>query len=237
MVRRISTIMVIAAAVLPATSLAQRGSLYTCSYRVGLPRSPRSTIYTTNILPMTGSYQDIVKAWTDYVTKSYGPLNGSAECYSGEQPSIGQGKTMQLEIWGKHIETGWQYSTGMTAMPSKQGAIYGWCSSGDFGGEKTLYETPVFEIPLSDAKATTSPVEVTYVNYLISKKYNRYAFGQWYSKSVACSHSYVSREDAEASRVKAEAQAKAAGKAVVQTGWIYARNATTPASDAATNSH
>jgi hypothetical protein len=233
MPRRFSLLVVIAALACACPSLlhAQRGSLYMCSFRTGLPRSPRASIYTTEILPMKAAYADITRAWTDYVKAKIDPnVGGSAECYSGDQPSIGQTRASQLEIWGagKHIDTGWEYSAGMTATPSKPGAVYAWCNSGTFAGEKTVYDTPVFEISMGDARSTTSPAENAFAKYLISKGVNKYPFQQWYSMSVGCPHSYDSRTIAEEARAKAESQWRGLGKSVVQTAWSLPFNANAP---------
>jgi hypothetical protein len=123
----------------------------------------------------------------------------------------------------------------MTAMASKPGAVYAWCSSGTFGGEKTVYDTQVFEIGMGDAQSTLSPVETAFTNYLISKKLNKYIFQQWYSKSVGCPHGYDSKTLAEEARVKFENQWKSQGKSVVATGWIYPKNLIN--NTAAPNSH
>jgi hypothetical protein len=122
------------------------------------------------------------------------------------------------------VATGWRYTTAMTAAPSKPGAVYAWCNSGTFGGDKTVYDTQVFEIGMGDARSTQSPVTTAFTNYLISKKLNKYIFQEWFSRSVACVHTYDSRTMAEEARAKAESQWKSQGKSVVGTDWIYPKN-------------
>jgi hypothetical protein len=228
----------IAAASTPTTSSAQKGSMYWCRATKGIPRSRMATIYTTEILPVNGvQYADLIRAWTDYIKTTDVDASYSADCFTGDQPSIGQSRSGILETWaaGKSIESGWQYSAKMTATPSKPGAVYAWCSSGTFAGDKTVYDTGVFEIGMGDATSTLSPVENAYTKYLISRKLNKYIFQEWYSRSVACPHHYDSRTIAEEARVKAEAQWKAKGVSVVATDWIYPKNLINNA--ARTNSH
>jgi hypothetical protein len=228
---------------LPAAANAQKGSSYMCDYKKGLPRSPRATFYSTEILPMNGAaYADISRAWFEYIKANYEPDAAAsiAECFQGDQPAIGQSRSFLMSVWSaaKQVQTGWSYKSGMTATPSKPGAVYAFCMSGSFGGDKTVYETPVFEIPDADAHSTTSPVEVTFTKYMIKKGLNKYPFQQWYSMSVGCPHSFDSKTIAEERRIKAENDYKKLGKSLVQTGWVYARNADTPAANAGPrNSH
>jgi len=227
MLRRSTIMLVVALAVLPSIAYSQKGSLYMCRATRGIPRSPRSTVYTTEILPVNGvAYADILRAWQDYMKKTDENASYAAECFTGDQPLMSQSVANGLAPWqgAKMVATGWKYGAGMTATPSKPGAVYAWCNSGTFGGDKTVYDTQVFEIGTGDAASTQSPVETAFTNYLISKKQNKYIFSQWFSKSVACPHSYGSRTLAEEARVKFENQSKAGGISVVATGWIYPRN-------------
>jgi hypothetical protein len=217
----------------PRAAHAQKGGSYMCDYKKGLPRSARATFYSTEILPMNGAaYADVLRAWAEYIKANYEP-DGSdrmADCFTGDQPGIGQTRASEMAVWSaaKQVATGWQYKASLTATPSKPGAVYAYCASGTFAGAKTVYETPVFEIPREDALSTNSPVEVTFAKYMIKKGWNKYPFIQWYSMSVGCPHTFDSKTIAEENRVRAESDLKKHGRSVVQTGWIYARNSDTP---------
>ncbi len=222
--RRIAIAFAAPLLLLPSITLAQKGSLYYCQARKGLPGSPRATVYSTEILPINGAaYVDVIRAWQEYMKKTDLDASYDASCFTGDQPLFGQSVANGLAPWraASKVVTGWKYDAAMTATPSKRGAVYAWCNSGTFGGERTVYDTEVFEIGVGDAQSTQYPVETAFANYLISRKQNKYIFQQWISHSLACPHSYDSRTIAGEARAKAEAAWKTRGTAVIATGWIY----------------
>ena len=226
---KLRMLLVLATFALPNVASAQ-GQYYYCAQRVGIPRARNSSYFVTRIYPVgSAAITDITSAWKKYSAEQQNPEVSSAECYTNTESNLSSARASQGQIWGagKVVESDWQYSASMTGAPSKPGAVYAFCLSGDFAGN-TVYETPVFEIPRSDAMMNNSPVEVTYVKYLIRKYSLKENFINWYSRSVGCPHSWDSREAAMRGLANDEAQLRKQKKSIVQTGWVYARNADTP---------
>jgi hypothetical protein len=211
----------------------QAGSHYVCVTSKGVPKSRVGVLYVTSAVPVAGSVGDLQAAWLDYAVKNLDPnaVAGIATCFIGTESNVSASRDAKVAVWrgSKIVDVDWKYVTSMTPMPSKPGAVYAWCSSGTFGGEKTVYESPVFEIPLADAQSTGSPVETAFANYMISKGLNKHIFQEWYSRSVGCPHSWVTRAAAEESRIKFEAEGRRQGRTVIQTGWVYVSHNTAPA--------
>lgn len=232
----VAGIIALAAAAVCAQPLhAQAGSYYSCLTTKGVPRSRVGVLYITPVTGVSGSVDDLMSAWEKYAVANLDPNSGPgiASCFVGTESNVSASRNAKIAVWrGSTItDVNWKYATSMTALPSKPGVVYSFCSSGTFVSDKTVYETGVFEIPREDAMSTTSPVEVTFTNYLIKEKKPGKPFSQWYSMSVACPHSFATREEAQQRHDKAAADFRSAGKSVVALNWVYARNADTPAAN------
>ncbi|HEX6573876.1 MAG TPA: hypothetical protein VF042_02805, partial [Gemmatimonadaceae bacterium] len=201
----------------------------------GVPKSRVGVLYVTQAVPLVGSVNDMQAAWLAYAIKNLDPnaVQGIATCYVGTESNVSASRDAKIAVWrgSQIVDVDWKYTTGMTAIPSKPGAVYAFCNSGTFASDKTVYDTGVFEIPRDDAMSTNSPVEVTFANYLIKEKKTSQPFSQWYSKSVACPHSFATREQAQQQHDKMEGEYRKLGKSVVPLAWTYARNADTPAAN------
>ena len=230
---RIAVAAIIALVVMCAHPLrAQSGSHYVCYTSTGIPKSRVGVLYVTRVAPVSGADADLRAAWDKYAVANLDPNAGgiAASCIIGTESNASASRDSKVAVWrgSKIVDVDWKYSTSMTALPSKPGAVYSFCSSGTFVSDKTVYDTGVFEIPREDAMSTSSPVEVTFTNYLIKQQHAGRPFSEWYSKSVACPHSFENREAAQLRHDKMEAAFRASGKSVVATNWTYARNADTP---------
>ena len=231
---RIAVIGVIAlGAVLCARPLhGQSGSHYVCYTSKGVPKSRVGILYVTPVTPASGSQDDLRAAWEAYAAANLDPNagRGIASCFIGTESNVSSSRDAKTAVWrgSKIVDVDWKYSTSMTALPSKPGAVYAFCSSGTFVSDKTVYDTDVFEIPREDAMSTSSPVEVTFANYLIKQQHAGRPLSDWWQRSVGCPHSFETREKAKEQHDRMEAAARASGKSVVPTGWTYARNADTP---------
>ena len=212
---------------------------YACIYRSGLPLSPRSQVFATQTSPLNSDVEDLNTAWKAFADAQYPGVNGEPICYTGTQANVDASRAALKQKYrnGKITDVDWVYRSSMTAQPSKPGAAYAFCSSGEYAGN-TVYETPVFEIPMDDARSSNSPVEVTYLKYLEAHYKKTAPYNDWRSYSLGCPHSAGNRTATEAHRLKFEQQMKAAGKNIVQTNWIYKRTADTPpANPRPTNIH
>jgi hypothetical protein len=213
----------------------QAESHYVCLTTKGIPKSRVGVLYITPVTAVSGTVADLRAAWEKYAVSNIDPNSGPgiASCFIGSESNVSVSRDSKIAVWqGSTItNVNWKYSPSMTAMPSKPGAVYSFCNSGTFVSDKTVYETGVFEIPREDAMSTNSPVEVTFASYLIKQKRSGYPLSQWYSKSVACPHTFETREQAQTQHDKAAAAFRSSGMSVVATNWVYARNADTPAAN------
>ena len=219
-----------------ASSAQETGRSYYCQAETGysqgrLPGPPKQrAIYLTAIHPVGGNaFADINEAWIAFAKASFDPY-ARMYCNISSAEGITAMRTNSAIGYKPNeiIESKWEYSGGMTAIPSKQGGVYGWCMSGHYVSQKTVFATPVFEVPLDDARAGNHPVEITYAAYL-KKRYNiATPPSGWQAGGLGCPHNYTSRTQAEGYRQTTEKDWRAKGFSVVETGWNYARNADTP---------
>jgi hypothetical protein len=203
---------------------------YACIYRLGLPAARNGQVFATQTSPLNNKdVEDVNTAWKAYIDSHHPGLNGEPICYVGAETVVNASRAAVKQNYrnGTITDIDWVYDAGMTALPSKAGAAYAFCTSGDYAGN-TVYETPVFEIPMDDARSTNSPVEVTYAKYLEAHYKKTTPQRDWLTYSLACPHSAGNRAATEAHRAQAEQKLRAAGKNVVQTNWTYQRTADTP---------
>jgi hypothetical protein len=215
----------------------QYGRQYYCYASISgatgrLPSGGKPTLYVTPIRDFDGApLADIRDAWVAYVAANLDKLAQPA-CDMSVPEGIKSMRENNIKHWsfGQVIDPKWEYKRSMTAMPSKIGALYGWCASGQFAGDKIEYFSPVFEIPMADATDNQRPVEVTFAAFINRQYKLGKSSNQWQSSYVGCPHNYANRQDAENYRQNTMKEMRAKGMRTVETTWMYARNADTPPS-------
>ncbi len=215
----------------------QDGRQYYCYASISgatgrIPSGGKPTLYVTPIRSFDGApLADIRDAWVAYVAANF-DKRAQPSCDMSVPEGITAMRANNIKQWSfaQIIDPKWEYKRSMTAMPSKIGAVYGWCASGQFAGDKTEYFTSVFEIPMADATDNQRPVEVTFAAQ-INRQYNLgKSANQWGNFYVGCPHNFENRQQAENNRQNLMKEERAKGKSIIDTGWSYARNADTPRS-------
>lgn len=189
--------------------------------------------WLTAIIPLHAEGKDVKAAWVKYARASVdsGSDAQSAVCHIGSLTELqAEVKSITLSVkqgGGKVSKSDWQYSDAMTAAPSKAGALYAFCTSGTFA-PNAVYLSDVFEVPKSDAESNSSPVEVTWVQFLKQKYLVTTDLSKRLVSGVECSTRNGNLAQTKQAKADLIEQAKKGKLPVAETGWKYARTPQTP---------